>query len=394
MNVCYFDCFSGVSGNMVLGALVDAGVELEQLREELAQLPVRGYILTSERVLRGRLSGIHVEIDVEEEQPERHLHEIEAIIANSGLAEEIKEQGLSIFRNLAEAEARVHGVCVDDIHFHEVGAVDAIVDVMGSLIGLSLLGVEQVYASPVRVGTGTVVCAHGTLPVPAPATLELLRGVPIYGRDVEAELVTPTGAAILTGVARGFGSAPPMTIDRIGYGAGSRELPHPNLLRISIGTMDEGSKGYEEDDVAVIETNIDDMAPQWYERVTERLFQTGALDVFLTPIQMKKGRPATQISVLAREEHVPDVVAVLFTETTTIGVRLRREHRYKLSREIVRVDTAYGPIAVKVARHGGRVLNIAPEYRDCQQAAERGGTSVKAVHQAALAAAFSLIEQG
>lgn len=394
MNVGYFDCFSGISGNMVLGALVDAGVDLERLREELAQLPVCGYTLNTERVLRGGLSGIHVEVDVEGEQPERHLGEIEGIIANSGLPEEIKDQGLSIFRNLAKAEARVHGVPVDHIHFHEVGAVDAIIDVMGSVIGLSLLGVEQVYASPVRVGRGTVECAHGTLPVPAPATLELLRGIPIYGRDVDAELVTPTGAAILASVAQGYGSAPPMTINRVGYGAGSRDLPHPNLLRLSIGTVDRASTGYQEDDVAVIETNIDDMAPQWYERVMERLFHAGALDVFLTPIQMKKARPAIQISVLAEENDVPDVVSVLFAETTTIGVRLRQEHRYKLSREIVQVDTAYGPITVKLARHGRRVVNVAPEYEDCRQAAEERGTSVKAVHQAALAAALSKIEGG
>lgn len=394
MNVGYFDCFSGISGNMVLGALVDAGVELERLREELAQLPVRGYTLRSERVLRGRLSGIHIEIDVEEEQPERHLHEIEAIIANSGLPEEIKEQGLSIFGSLAKAEARVHGVSVDDIHFHEVGAVDAIIDVMGSVIGLSLLGVDQVYASAVRVGRGTVECAHGTLPVPAPATLELLRGVPIYGRDVESELVTPTGAAILVTLAQGYGSAPPMTIQHVGYGAGSRELPHPNLLRLSIGTVEGLTADFQEDDVAVIETNIDDMAPQWYERVMERLFHAGALDVFLTPIQMKKARPAIQISVLAEEDDVRDLVSVLFAETTTIGVRLRREHRYKLSREMVQVDTAYGPIAVKVARHGSQVVNVSPEYEDCRQAAEERGTSVKAVHQAALIAALSKIESG
>ncbi len=394
MKIGYFDCFSGISGNMVLGALVDAGVDVERLRRELEKLPVSGYELTSESVQRGGLTGIHVEIQVQEQQPERHLHEIEDLIESSGLHRKVKNQGLSIFRHLAQAEARVHSVPVDQVHFHEVGAVDAIVDVMGSVIGLSFLGVEQVYASPIRVGRGAVVCAHGTLPVPAPATLELLRGVPIYGRDVEAELVTPTGAAILTTLAQGFGAAPSMTIERIGYGAGSRELPHPNLLRVSIGTVDEAAGGYEEDEVAVIETNIDDMPPEWYEYVTRMLFEAGALDVFLTPIQMKRGRPATQISVLTAERTIQDVVAVLFAETTTIGVRLRREHRYKLSREVVVVDTAYGPIAVKVARHGGRVVNVAPEHGNCQRAAEEQGTSIKAVHQATLAAALSQIEHG
>ncbi len=394
MNIGYLDCFSGISGNMVLGALLDAGVGLDKLREQLAHVPISGYTLTAEPVLRGGLSGTHVEVRVEEQQPHRHLAEIEAVIDASELPQEIKDQGLSIFRNLAQAEARVHGVPVHQVHFHEVGAVDAIIDVVGSLIGLWLLGVERVYASPVRVGRGTVVCAHGTLPVPAPATLELLRGIPTYGRDVDAELVTPTGAAILTTLAERFGSSPPMTVNRIGYGAGSRELPHPNLLRISIGNVDERATGYEEDQVAVIETNIDDMAAEWYEHVTERLFEVGALDVFLTPIQMKHGRPGTQLSVLAQEKHVSEVLSVLFSETTTIGVRMRREQRYKLAREIVVVDTEYGEISIKVARRGSRIVNVAPEYRDCRRAAEQQGVAVKAVYQAALSAARTQIADG
>ncbi len=394
MKIAYLDCFSGISGNMVLGALLDAGVSIDHLREELVRLPISGYTLKAESVLRGGLSATHVEIQVEEKQPHRHLAEIEAIIDESGLPRALADQGLSIFRNLGQAEARVHGVPVDQVHFHEVGAVDAIIDVMGSVIGLWLLDVAQVYASPVRVGRGTVMCAHGRLPVPAPATMELLRGVPTYGRDVDAELVTPTGAAILTTLAQGFGSSPPMTVARIGYGAGSRELPHPNLLRISIGNTDELATGYEEDQVAVIETNIDDMAAEWYQHVTEQLFEVGALDVFLTPIQMKHGRPGTEISVLVHEEDVSQMLTVLFSETTTIGVRLRREQRYKLAREIVVVDTDYGPIAIKVARHGTSIVNMGPEYRDCRRAAEDHGAPVKIVYQAALSAARTQIAQG
>ncbi len=387
MKIAYFDCFSGISGNMALGALLDAGLALDRLKAELARLPLSGYALTAQAARRGGLRGTYVEVQVSDHTHERHLHDIERIVEGSNLPQEVKSRGLSIFHRLAEAEARVHGIAVEEVHFHEVGAVDAIVDVMGTVIGLWLLGVEQVYASPVHVGCGTVECAHGTLPVPAPATMELLRGVPTYGRDVEAELVTPTGAAILTALAEGFGASPPMTVGQIGYGAGSRELPHPNLLRVSIGNADEKATGYKEDTVTVIETNIDDMNPQWYEHVMARLFEAGALDVFLTPIQMKQGRPGAQLSVLVAEETVSDVLPILFAETTTIGVRLHRARRYKLHREIVTVETDYGPIDVKVAWHGERVMNVAPEYRDCRRAAQAHGVPLKEVHQAAMTAA-------
>jgi uncharacterized protein (TIGR00299 family) protein len=283
----------------------------------------------------------------------------------------------------------VHGAPVESIHFHEVGAMDSIVDVMGAAIGLWLLDVEQVYASPVHVGRGTVKCAHGVLPVPAPATLELLQGAPIYGRDVDAELVTPTGAAILTTLIESFGDIPLMRVKQIGYGAGTRELPIPNLLRLSIGETDSEEEGYEKDTATLIETNIDDMNPQWYEHVTARLFEIGALDVFLTPIHMKRGRPATQLSVLVIDDLVPETLDVLFTETTTIGVRTHPVQRWKLTREIVSVETDYGPIAVKVSRRGETVLNVTPEYRDCQRIAAECGVPIKQVHQAALEAARS-----
>lgn len=387
MKIAYFDCFSGISGNMALGALLDAGLESDRLKAELTRLPLSGYTLTAQAARRGGLRGTYVEVQVSDHTHERHLHDIERIVEGSDLPQELKNRGLSIFQRLAEAEARVHGTSVEEVHFHEVGAVDAIVDVMGTVIGLWLLDVEKVYASPVHVGCGTVTCAHGTLPVPAPATMELLRGVPTYGRDVEAELVTPTGAAILTALAEGFGAAPPMTVGQIGYGAGSRELPHPNLLRVSIGNADEKATGYEEDTVTVIETNIDDMNPQWYEHVMARLFEAGALDVFLMPIQMKQGRPGAQLSVLVAEETVSDVLPILFAETTTIGVRLHRARRYKLRREIITVETRYGPIDVKVARHGERVMNVAPEYRDCRRAAQEHGVPLKEVHRAAMTAA-------
>jgi len=397
MKIAYFDCFSGVSGDMILGALVDAGLEVERLKAELARLPLSGYRLSAHTVQRRGLRGTHVEVEVSEKGMERHLHEIKEIIESSDLPDEVKARSLTIFRRLAEAEARVHGISIERVHFHEVGAMDAIIDVVGAVVGLWLLGVERVYASPVHVGRGTVRCAHGTLPVPAPATQELLREVPIYGRDVEAELVTPTGAAILTTLVKEFGkefgSAPPMQVEQVGYGAGSRDLPLPNLLRVSIGETTEEARGYEEDLVTLIEANIDDMNPQWYEHVTARLFDAGALDVFLTPIQMKRGRPAVQLSALVAEQHVVDALDILFAETTTIGVRACPMRRWKLRRERVVVKTRYGPIGVKVARRGEAVMNVAPEYRECQRIAEEQGVSLKEVFQLAQEAARARIGQ-
>jgi len=397
MRIAYFDCFSGISGNMVLGALVDAGLDVERLRAELAHLPVSGYTLTAEAVQRRGLRGTHVEVTVSEQGVERHLHEIEEIIEGNELPDQVKATSRAIFRRLAQAEAHVHGIPTDHVHFHEVGAMDAIVDVVGAAIGLWLMGVERVYASPVHVGCGTVTCAHGTLPVPAPATQELLREVPIYGRDVEAELVTPTGAAIITTLAEEFGGAPPMQVEQVGYGAGTRDLPHPNLLRVSIGNMAATAavhaeiEGYEEDVVTVIETNIDDMNPQIFEHVLGRLFDAGALDAFLTPIQMKGSRPATQLTVLVAEGHVADILDVLFAETTTIGVRTCPMRRWKLGRERAVVETRYGPIGAKVARRGDTVMNVAPEYRECQRVAEEQGVPLKDVFQAAREAARALV---
>jgi uncharacterized protein (DUF111 family) len=348
--IAYFDCFSGISGNMVLGALLDAGLELERLEAELACLPISGYKLKVETVKRRGIQGTHVEVEVSEHSVERHLHHVEEIITGSGLPDQVKQRGLDIFRRLAQAEAKVHGAPVETIHFHEVGAMDAIVDVMGAAIGLGLLGVEQVYASPVHVGRGTIKCAT---------------------------------------MAESFGDVPLMRVKQIGYGAGTRELPIPNLLRLSIGETSKDTEGYEKDTATLIETNIDDMNPQWYEHVTARLFEAGALDVFLTPIQMKRGRPATQLSVLVTDDRVPETLDVLFAETTTIGVRAHPVQRWKLTREIVSVETPYGPIAVKVARRGGTALNVTPEYRDCQRIATERGVPLKQVHQAALEAARS-----
>jgi uncharacterized protein (TIGR00299 family) protein len=383
-NIAHFDCFSGISGNMALGALLDCGVDPDALRGELNKLPVGGYRMELHETAKGGLRGLHVEIRMEEEQPRRHLKDIEEILRAGALADRVRERSLETFRNLAQAESKVHGEPVEKIHFHEVGAVDAIVDIVGTAVCLELLGVEKLYASPLHIGAGTVQSAHGLLPVPAPATAELLRGVPVYGRDVEAELVTPTGAALLRGLAADFGAAPPMRVDRVGYGAGTRDLPWANLLRVTVGAAVEADAGGQE---LVVEANIDDMNPQWYEHVMERLFQAGALDVYLTPIQMKRGRPAVTLGMLVPESALDPALGVLFAETTTIGVRMHPVERRKLAREERMVETAYGTVKVKTARWEGRVMNIAPEYRDCLRLAEEKGVPLKEIYQAALAAA-------
>jgi uncharacterized protein (TIGR00299 family) protein len=392
MKVAYFDCFSGISGNMILGALVDAGLDVERLKQELARLKVSGYSLEARTVQRRGLRGIHVQVMVTEEQPQRHLHDIEEIIAGSDMPDPVKGLSLAVFLRLAEAEAHVHGMAVEQVHFHEVGAVDAIVDVVGAALGIWLLEVQQVYASPLHVGRGTVKSEHGVLPVPAPATLQLLQGVPIYGRDVDAELVTPTGAAIITAIAEGFGEAPAMQVAQIGYGAGTHDLALPNLLRVAIGETTEQITGYDEDVVTLIETNLDDMNPQWYDYVMERLFEAGALDVFLTPIQMKQNRPGVQLSILVPTQRVKEVLEPLFDETTTLGVRTERVLRWKLSRESISVRTPYGVVAAKVARKRGRVMNIKPEHRDCRRLAAEHHVPLKEVVQAALEAARRQLE--
>lgn len=384
MKIAYFEAFAGASGNMILGALLDAGLELESLMEGLKTLPIKGYSITASRVRKRGIAGTFVEVKVESPQEERRLPEIEEIILGSLLPERVKELSLKIFRRLAEAEARVHNIPVDKVHFHEVGAVDAIVDVVGSVLGLELLGVSEVYVSPIHLGYGMVKSAHGPLPVPAPATMELVKGVPVYGWDVEAELLTPTGAAILTTLARSFGSPPPFRVERVGYGAGFWDLPFPNLLRLCIGTREEEIAGYEEDWVTVLEANIDDMNPQWFESLLERLMGAGALDVYLTPIQMKKGRPGVKLGVILEEDRIGQALDIIFSESTTIGVRAYRVRRWKLGREEIPVMTSFGEVRVKVARKGGQILNLAPEYDDCRKIARERGVPVKEVYQAAL----------
>jgi pyridinium-3,5-bisthiocarboxylic acid mononucleotide nickel chelatase len=388
MKLAYLDCSSGISGDMFLGACLDAGLDVAVLLGELAKLQINAYEFRPERVLRAGLAGVHVEVIPSQDQPHRHLATIEEIIESSGLSPAIKERSRTIFRRLGEAEARLHAQPIEKVHFHEVGAVDAIVDIVGACVALELLGIEELAASPINVGSGRVTAAHGSLPVPAPATAELLRGVPVYSSGIEAELTTPTGAAIVSTLAASFGPLPPMTVSRIGYGAGSRELTgHPNLLRLFVGTRDSGrgARDAAPSQVVVIETSVDDMSPEIYGYFVERALEAGALDISCTPIQMKKNRPGLDIRVLAKPDQAESLTDLIFAETTTLGLRISVAQRRVLDRKIVSVETEYGPIRVKVGRRNGKILNVAPEFEDCRRVAAKRGIPLKEVMSAALA---------
>ncbi len=378
MRAAYFNCFSGISGDMVLAALVDLGWPVKELERELNKLNLSGYQVEAKKVAKQGITSTQIEIRIKEDKKERKLKDILSILDKSKLEEEIKERSRAIFIRLANAEAKIHGKNPEEIHFHELGGLDTIIDVVGAVAGMKYLGIEKVYSSPLPLGKGFVKCSHGTLPVPAPATLELLKGVPVYGSNIEAELVTPTGAAIISTLAENFGQMPPMKIENIGYGAGQRDLPIPNLLRVSLGVL---KNAYEEDAVSLIQTNIDDMNPEFYEHIADRLFDEGALDVFLTPIQMKKTRPATMLSVITDEEKMERVLELIFDETTTLGVRISKVKRRKLNRESRKVVTKYGKIEVKIGKLDGIVKNISPSYEECRKIATRLNIPLKKVYQ-------------
>jgi len=388
MRAAYFDCFSGISGDMVLGALVDLGWPVKNLERELDKLDLFGYRIEAKKVAKRGIFSTQIKIRATEEKKERTLEDILSILDKSKLEEKVKERSRAIFTKLASVEAKIHGKDVQKIHFHELGGLDTIIDVVGAVAGVNYLGIEKVYSSPLPLGKGFVKCSHGILPLPAPATLELLKEVPVYGSDIEAELVTPTGAAIISSLAENFGQMPPMKIEHIGYGAGQRDLPIPNLLRVSIGVI---KKAYEEDVVSLIQTNIDDMNPELYEHIVDRLFHEGALDVFLTPIQMKRTRPATMLSVIAGQEKMEKMLEIIFDETTTLGIRISKIKRRKLNRENRKVSTKYGKIEVKIGKHDGVVKNISPSYEECRKIATHLKIPLKKVYQEAKQAAFDLL---
>jgi len=392
MRQAYLDCFSGISGDMFVGTLLDAGLPLERLLAELGKLALGEYEFKRTRALRGHLVGTRVEIVIPGKQPHRKLRDITQLVGQSALPEGVKQQVLKVFGRLAEVEGKLHDRPASEVHFHEVGALDSILDIVGACVGLELLGISELHCSPVNVGSGRVEAAHGSLPVPAPAALELLKDVPIYSSGVEGELVTPTGAALITTLAAGFGPLPPMKVECVGYGAGAREIPgQPNLARLLVGeslkpvSVRAGARGDEV--VSVIEANLDDMSPQLYGFFAERALAAGALDVTCTPIQMKKNRPGILLSVLCAPDQCDALAQVLFDETTTIGVRIHEARRKVLERELRSVETPYGAVQVKVARRDGQVLNVAPEYEDCRRLAKEKGVPLKLVMLAAQAAA-------
>jgi uncharacterized protein (TIGR00299 family) protein len=394
MKIAYFDCFSGASGDMILGALMDAGLPLEKLKAELAKLKLSHYDLKVEKVAKKSIAGSQAIVIVEEDHHHhhhRHLSDIRTILENSDLDNSIKEKSIGIFTRLAEAEAKVHQTTVDQIHFHEVGAMDAIIDVVGSVAGIAALGIEKIVCSALHVGAGTVECAHGTLPVPAPATVELIQGKPVYSTGVEGELLTPTGAAILTTLAAEFGPMPAMTLETTGYGAGNADISIPNLLRIAIGEATEEIKGLESERVAVMETSIDDMNPQIYDYLIEKMLHMGVMDVFLVPLHMKKTRPGMLLTVLCKIKMMDQITDFLLAETTTIGVRWRIDHRMKARREIRTEKTTHGDIGFKIAKIGDRTVNVSPEYEDCKRVAMKKNVPLKNVMDAARSAATKLI---
>lgn len=381
MKIAYFDCFSGISGDMILGALIDAGLRIEDLRKELAKLNLEDYRIEARRTKKCGIAGTKVNVLFQEKDGSHKLAEIKGLIEASSLDPDVKELSCRIFHRLAEVETEVHGTTARDVLLHELGDLDAIVDVVGASIGIKKLGIERVYASALHVGRGFVECRHGTLPLPAPATLELLKGVPVYCEGIGQELVTPTGAAIITTIVSGFGQMPQMKLEKIGYGAGARDLSIPNLLRVCIGEkLVEKPASLEEDTIAVIETNIDDLNPQFYDYISAQLFKAGALDVFSTSIMAKKGRPGIKLTVLAPIPKVTKLSEIIFDQTTTFGLRIYQVQRKKLFREVKRVETEFGRVRVKIGRMGDEIKSIAPEYEDCKRIARDKNIPLKEIY--------------
>lgn len=397
MRVAYFDAIGGAAGDMILGALLDAGLDLEHLRHELNKLPLQGYAIRTERVRKQHISATQFLVDIDSDDDHSHdgedmshgrpLAEILRLVDNSPLAERVKDRAAAMFRRLGEAEARIHGVPLEGVHFHEVGAIDSIVDVVGSAIGFEIMGFEAIYCSPLPLGSGLIETRHGTYPLPAPATLEILAaaGAPTRPSPAQREQVTPTGAAILATAAT-F-EQPPMRVLATGYGSGESDLDIPNILRLWIGE----SSDIVQEDLNVLESNVDDMAPELLAGAVARLFEAGALDVWLTAALMKKGRPGNTLHVLCLRSDRGLMVDLVLRETSTLGVRAYPVQRYAAPRRIATVQTAYGPVSVKLKALDGRVIGVAPEYEDCARLAREAGIPVAEAYAAAAAAGRSLL---
>ena len=382
MKALYFDCFSGISGDMCLGAIADAGGGLAPIKREIGKLGLTGYSISARRAARAGIDALSVSVRLKGKEPARGWAEIKSIITRSALSDAVKERSLACFRRLFETEAKIHGSSPDEVHLHELGATDALVDIVGTMAAIELLGVERVYASAINVGSGVVRAAHGMLPVPAPATAELLKGIPVYASGPAFELTTPTGAAIVATLCSGFGQMPAISIGSIGYGAGGRDIEgYPNALRAIVGEVPAETSA--DDGVVVIEATIDDMSPQVYEYAIERLLAEGALDVWLAPVIMKKSRPGVVLTVLCTDETRPAVIETLFRETTTIGVRHHRAGRTVLDRRIEDAATPWGKVRIKVSSMGEKVVQRTPEYEDCAALARKSGVPLLDVIEAA-----------
>ena len=383
--LAYFDCFSGISGDMTLGALIDLGVPLKYLEDRLNSIPLTDFNLTVTPVHRNGIRAMSVIVGMVDDQTARNFSDIRSLIVNCPLSERIKSTSLQIFKRLAASEAHIHSCSTEEVHFHEVGGIDAIVDIVGTAICLDYLGIERIIASHIPLGKGFVTCSHGKLPVPAPATLDILKGVPVYGSDIPHELVTPTGAAIIVTLAEGFGAMPDMTTTDIGYGAGQRELEAgPNLLRIITGTESETATGSSaeilEDRISILETCIDDMNPELFGYLMDRLFADGALDVYWIPIYMKKNRPGTMLEVLCHPDDKESLIRRILSETTTLGVRYYESRRCLLWRDRFEVKTTYGDIPVKRIKDLQGNIRIVPEYDVCEKIAREQNIPLRIVY--------------
>ncbi|MCX5665695.1 MAG: nickel pincer cofactor biosynthesis protein LarC [Candidatus Omnitrophica bacterium] len=385
MKILYFDCFSGIAGDMVLGALIDAGLDVNVLIRDLKKLKIKGYEIRAAKVMRKALSGTKLDVVVKNE-PRAHSHrslvEILKLIDDSTLKSAVKESAKKIFNIIGKAESKIHGISdKKKLHLHELGDIDSIVDIVGVAIAIDALEIDEIYSSTVSFGRTILNTKGGVLPSPSPASLEILKGVPVKVSGIDSELVTPTGAGILRALSKGFGDMPQMKVSKIGYGAGTKELGEiPNMLRVMIG---EGVEAYEKDKAFVIETNIDDMNPQNFEYLFEKLLKEGALDAFTTTVQMKKSRPAFKLTVLCDRSKLEKLCSIIFTETTSIGIRYYGVDRFKLKREMVKVNTRYGNIKVKLSRGPNDILTVSPEYDECVVLARKKGVPLKRVYEEA-----------
>jgi uncharacterized protein (TIGR00299 family) protein len=398
VRVAYFDCIAGISGDMALGSLIDAGADFDELKQVLQFLPLEPFVMECEEVETFGMRATKVRVEATSGAVIRTYSSIRALLDAADLPDDVLRNAQRIFRRLAEAEAKVHRKEVDLVTFHEVGAVDSIVDITGTALAFSMLGVERVFSSPVPTGFGMARSEHGALPIPGPAVVELLRGAPMYSRGVPFELVTPTGAAILAAMVEGYGDMPLMRVDRVGYGAGEQRLDFPNVTRVIIGDEEREATTRREDGGSgpgelVLETNIDDLNPELYEYVLERLHAAGAQDAWLTPIVMKKSRPAVKVSVLCSSSREQDIREVLFRETGTLGVRSVPVIKHALGREQMEVATHHGRVSVKIGYLDGRAVTVAPEFEDCVRVAREAGIPAKDVYQEAIVLARAKLDE-